>query len=111
MSATLDLERMDTPPAPGRQPTSTPEYVLPLAAAQATLASVGGKGASLARLARAGLPVPGGFHVTTDAYRLFVGANDLQPRILAALQLTDAAQPASLERASQAIGALFAAGQ
>ncbi|MFC4113093.1 PEP/pyruvate-binding domain-containing protein [Nonomuraea zeae] len=48
--------------------------VLPLDDAAADLASVGGKGASLARLTRAGLPVPGGFHITTDAYRAFVSA-------------------------------------
>ncbi|MFC7588526.1 PEP/pyruvate-binding domain-containing protein [Nonomuraea antimicrobica] len=45
--------------------------VLPLGDAAADLATVGGKGASLARLTRAGLPVPGGFHVTTGAYRAF----------------------------------------
>jgi pyruvate,water dikinase len=48
--------------------------VLPLDDAAADLATVGGKGASLARLVRAGLPVPGGFHVTTEAYRTFVSA-------------------------------------
>ena len=48
------------------------ELVLPLDDAAADLAAVGGKGASLARLARAGLPVPAGFHVTTEAYRSFV---------------------------------------
>ncbi|MEV5891946.1 PEP/pyruvate-binding domain-containing protein [Nonomuraea fuscirosea] len=46
--------------------------VIPLDDAAADLATVGGKGASLARLTRAGLPVPGGFHVTTAAYRAFV---------------------------------------
>ncbi|MGR6922330.1 PEP/pyruvate-binding domain-containing protein [[Actinomadura] parvosata] len=46
--------------------------VLPLDDNAADLATVGGKGASLARMARAGLPVPGGFHVTTGAYRAFV---------------------------------------
>ncbi|GHH66716.1 hypothetical protein GCM10017673_12720 [Streptosporangium violaceochromogenes] len=46
--------------------------VLPLDDTAADLPTVGGKGASLARLIRAGLPVPGGFHVTTDAYRAFV---------------------------------------
>ncbi|NUR87953.1 MAG: pyruvate, phosphate dikinase [Nonomuraea sp.] len=45
--------------------------VLPLDDAAADLATVGGKGASLARLTRAGLPVPPGFHITTDAYRAF----------------------------------------
>ncbi|WP_344416274.1 PEP/pyruvate-binding domain-containing protein [Pseudonocardia ailaonensis] len=47
-----------------------PSLVLPLADPGADLATVGGKGASLARAARAGLPVPPGFHVTTAAYRL-----------------------------------------
>ena len=60
-------------------------YVLPLADSQATLDRVGGKGASLARLMRAGLPVPDGFHVTTAAYRQFVDENNLQARIMQAL--------------------------
>ena len=38
-------------------------YVIPLSDPQANLETVGGKGMSLAKLARAGLPVPGGFHV------------------------------------------------
>ncbi|GAA4928470.1 pyruvate,water dikinase [Actinomycetospora succinea] len=40
----------------------------------ATLGRVGGKGANLAALVRAGLPVPGGVCVTTEAYRRAVGA-------------------------------------
>src|SRR5437773_8964468 len=40
--------------------------VLPLDDPAAGLEQVGGKGASLARLAAAGLPVPPGFHVTED---------------------------------------------
>lgn len=43
--------------------------ILPLDDSAASLAAVGGKGASLARLTRAGLPVPAGFHLTTRAYR------------------------------------------
>ena len=43
--------------------------ILPLDDSAADLGAVGGKGASLARLARAGLPVPAGFHLTTRAYR------------------------------------------
>ncbi|WP_434445757.1 PEP/pyruvate-binding domain-containing protein [Lentzea sp. E54] len=43
--------------------------ILPLDDSRATLAAAGGKGASLARLIRAGLPVPGGFCLTTRAYR------------------------------------------
>jgi phosphoenolpyruvate synthase/pyruvate phosphate dikinase len=86
------------------------EYVLPLADPGATLETVGGKGASLARLVAAGLPVPDGFHVTTAAYRQFVATNALQPRIRAALESVDPAQPATLEVASQAIRESFAQG-
>ena len=60
------------------------QYILPLDDPRATLEIVGGKGASLARLVAAGLPVPDGFHVTTAAYRRFVAENDLQAGILAA---------------------------
>jgi phosphohistidine swiveling domain-containing protein len=85
------------------------EYVLPLADPGATLQTAGGKGASLARLVAAGLPVPDGFHVTTAAYRRFVAENDLQAGILAALEPVDVSQPATLEAASTAIRALFLA--
>ncbi|HTX78739.1 MAG TPA: PEP/pyruvate-binding domain-containing protein, partial [Longilinea sp.] len=76
-----------------------PTFILPLSDPQATLEAVGGKGMSLAKLSRAGLPVPGGFHVTTDAYRRFVTDNKLQPSILAALERANAAQPDSLDLA------------
>lgn len=85
-------------------------HTLPLSDAKAVLAVVGGKGASLARMMRAGLPVPNGFHVTTAAYRAFVHENALQPRIFEALQAADVNQPATLETASVQIGALFSAG-
>lgn len=41
------------------------------------LSLVGGKGANLGKMARAGLPVPPGFCVTTDAYKLFINEMDL----------------------------------
>ena len=84
-------------------------YILALADSQATLAMVGGKGASLARLAQASLPVPDGFHVTTEAYTQFVAQNDLQSRLLTALEPVDVSQPTTLEAASRAIYDLFAA--
>lgn len=84
------------------------EYTLALTDLRATLAIVGGKGASLARLANAGLPVPDGFHVTTAAYRTFVAANELQPGILAALTQVDASQPTTIATASRTIHDLFA---
>jgi phosphoenolpyruvate synthase/pyruvate phosphate dikinase len=83
-------------------------FVLSLSDTRATLENVGGKGMSLARLARAGLPVPDGFHITTNAYRQFVDANELQPKILAAVGNLDAAQPAQCDAASASIAGLFA---
>ena len=87
--------------------------VLALDDASATLEKVGGKGASLARMAAAGLPVPPGFHITTAAYRRFVTENGLQEQILAAvsgISAVAADHPAALEDASRQIGRLFANG-
>jgi rifampicin phosphotransferase len=85
--------------------------ILPLSDLEATLETVGGKGMSLAKLSRAGLPVPGGFHITTDAYRRFVAENGLQPRILQAIKEADTSAPATLEPVSQQIGNLFVTAQ
>lgn len=82
--------------------------VLPLDTVAATLSQVGGKGASLARMAAAGLPVPRGFHVTTAAYRRFVEENGLQEQILAVVSAVTAEDPAALGEASRQIGQLFA---
>jgi phosphoenolpyruvate synthase/pyruvate phosphate dikinase len=82
--------------------------VLALPDASATLEQVGGKGASLARMAAAGLPVPPGFHITTAAYRCFVAQHGLQAQILAAVAGVAADQPAKLEAAAQQIAGLFA---
>jgi len=51
--------------------------ILPLLSPAAALENAGGRGASLARLIRLGLPVPPGFIIMTDAYRTFVAANNL----------------------------------
>jgi rifampicin phosphotransferase len=83
-------------------------YTLPLSDPRADLETVGGKGMSLAKLVNARLPVPNGFHVTTEAYRQFVAANDLQPKIQAALRMADPALPATLETASAIICQYFA---
>jgi len=71
--------------------------ILTLDDASATSEQVGGKGASLARLTSAGLPVPPGFHITTAAYRRFVEENGLQDQILAAVSSVSADQPSQLE--------------
>jgi pyruvate,water dikinase len=46
--------------------------IIPLLNAHAELPLAGGKGASLAKLARARPPVPPGFRIATAAYRWFV---------------------------------------
>jgi len=83
-------------------------FVVALDDASATVEKVGGKGASLARMAAAGLPVPPGFHITTAAYRRFITENGLQEQILSAARAVTAVQPATLEEASRKIGSLFA---
>ena len=90
-----------------RNETVAQEYVLSLDNQRATLETVGGKGASLTRLLRAGMPVPGGFHVSTAAYERFVAENDLMSGIRAALEKVDASKPDTLTKASGKIGALF----
>ncbi len=81
---------------------------LPLAASAASdVAVAGGKGASLARLQAAGLPVPPAFILTTAAYRRVVAGNTLQAGIDAALADVSAEDPATLDRAAAAIAALF----
>lgn len=81
--------------------------VLPLGAEEATLEAVGGKGASLASMAAAGLPVPAGFYLTTAAYRRFLDANRLRAAIEDALRGATSDDPATLERAAVTIRELF----
>lgn len=82
--------------------------ILALDDASATLELVGGKGASLARMAATGLPVPPGFHVTTAAYRRFVAENGLQEGILTAVTEIAIDMPTTLDEASRQIARLFA---
>ncbi len=84
--------------------------ILPLHSDNVPLALGGGKGASLARLIRAGFPVPGGFLVTTHAYHLYVVTNNLEDWILQTAQSAPPDDPAALEEVSGAIRARFAAG-
>ena len=85
-----------------------PDFIVSLSDASAGLSQVGGKGASLARMAASGLPAPPGFHITTAAYRQFVAEYELQAQILAAASIAIPDQPATLEEASGRIGKLFA---
>src|SRR3954470_1521324 len=71
-------------------------YVLPFGEVDgARLADVGGKGANLGELTRAGFPVPPGFCVTTAAYREHVRSSSELDQLLAEL---DAVTPDDLPR-------------
>lgn len=86
----------------------TKQFVLALAdPAAVRLEITGGKGSSLARLAAAGLPVPGGFHVTTDAYRAAVSGAP-QRAIVAAARDVDPDRPETHEAAAARIAEVFA---
>jgi phosphoenolpyruvate synthase/pyruvate phosphate dikinase len=89
--------------------TDAPQpFVLDLADPAATdLATTGGKGSSLARLTAAGLPVPEGFHVTTDAYRAAVASAPQQAIVEAAAQV-DPDRPETHETAAARIAEVFA---
>ncbi|HET9303713.1 MAG TPA: PEP/pyruvate-binding domain-containing protein, partial [Propionibacteriaceae bacterium] len=66
----------------------------------------GGKGANLGELTDAGLPVPSGFVVVTEAYRAYVAEHHLQEKITGLAAATDS--PAGSDEASAQIRALFA---
>ncbi len=85
-------------------------FVLPFTAPEATLETVGGKGANLARLTQSGFAVPPGFLVTTAAYARLVEANGLAGPIGDALAaLGSSLESAALDAAAAAIGAAFVA--
>src|SRR5271157_3427497 len=90
-------------------PQASP-FILSLDSPQATLERVGGKGASLARTVVAGLPVPPGFHITTDAYRRYVDENHLGDAILTAAAQAQVNDPITLDRASAQIQSLITQG-
>jgi len=54
-----------------------------------SLPYVGGKGANLGELTKAGFPVPGGFCVTTHAYQDFIATSPQMDRFFAALKEID----------------------
>jgi phosphoenolpyruvate synthase/pyruvate phosphate dikinase len=89
--------------------TDVPQpFVLDLTDPAATdLATTGGKGSSLARLAAAGLPVPEGFHVTTDAYRAAVTGTPQRAIVEAAAKVAQD-RPETHEAAADRIAEIFA---
>ena len=85
----------------------TEAYLLPLNTREATLEVVGGKGRSLAEMANAGFDVPGGFYLTTTAYRNFIEANDLQAKIIELARPEIGQYTLSFDAASESIQALI----
>lgn len=78
-------------------------HIYPLAS-DAPLSSVGGKGYSLARLARQDYRVPDGFHIATSAYRAFIQSNDLTSRLTSLAKPIVVEDRLSFETASDQIG-------
>jgi pyruvate,water dikinase len=69
-------------------------------------ASVGGKGANLGEMKRAGLPVPDGFVVTTSAFLAALDAGGVRAELQALLRGTNADSPQALAEAADAMRAL-----
>ncbi len=66
-------------------------------------ALVGGKGANLGEMVGLGMPVPPGFVITAQAYKLFLSANQLAPQIKKVLSGLDVNNPVQLDDASKRI--------
>ena len=64
------------------------------------VATVGGKGANLGEMTRAGFPVPPGFVVTVEAYRRFADASGIAARVAERLTRLDVDDAGSLHDAS-----------
>lgn len=68
---------------------------------------VGGKGANLGEMTRAGLPVPPGFVITVDAYRRFYEQSGIAEPIARHLEMLNVDDPAQLRDVSDAIKAII----
>ena len=72
-----------------------------------SLPKVGGKNASLGEMTKAGIPVPPGFAITTEAYDDFLTDAGVKGDIEQALSQVDVQDVASLDQASQTIRQLI----
>ncbi len=64
---------------------------------------VGGKGANLGEMTQSGFPVPGGFVVTSSAYKHMIEVNNLEDKIKAVLKDLDVEDSSALNRASKEV--------
>jgi len=83
------------------------KHIVPINTKDTTLEMVGGKGKSLAKMSSSGFPVPGGFLVTTTAYRQFVEENNLQATIIDLAKPEIVKNTVSFEKASKQIQELI----
>lgn len=67
------------------------------------LPEVGGKGANLGEMSKAGFPVPPGFCVTTSAYRDFIAASNEMDRFLDLLDQLELDQPDEISKLGKLI--------
>ncbi|MGE5263171.1 MAG: PEP/pyruvate-binding domain-containing protein [Acidobacteriota bacterium] len=87
-----------------REPIDAGALVFPLAKfSRDDLDRAGGKGANLGELIRAGLPVPPGFVITTDAYAALLQNADLRTRLREALDTLNADDPTSVRRVGESM--------
>jgi len=72
---------------------------------------VGGKGANLGEMVKAGFPVPNGFVITINAYDAFLAENGIAKKIYEILDATDVNDPTQLEDASRKIRKMITNGK
>lgn len=85
-----------------------PSYVLPFSKIRIKdVPLVGGKTASLGELLSLGLPVPDGFAVTAEAYKLFVSHNKIDDDIRRIIKETDIKKLKELRKAGSSIRTLI----
>ncbi len=75
---------------------------------KADVPRVGGKGANLGEMVRAGLPVPGGFVVTTEAFLAALDAGGVRAALRERFRGLDAGRPEALAEGSAAMRELVA---
>src|SRR3989338_7602922 len=83
-------------------------YIRPFAKLSSKNVSfAGGKGASLGEMTQAGIPVPAGFVIGSEAFEKFLKDTDLHVEISAALDSVDHRKMHTVEQASEVIEALI----
>jgi pyruvate,water dikinase len=87
------------------------KLILPFNTDEIRLDQVGGKGLNLSKTIRGGFPVPPGFILTAEAYRLFTRMNQIDGGIEDLGREASLDHPASMEAVSMAIGQRFEAGR